>query len=93
MLTPVWKKNDRKASVLIITFSAIVFLIIASLSRIKLNIKVDFDIHIFAKVNAIINSIVAILLLAALIAVKSKKYEVHKKMMLTAMVLSVLFLI
>ncbi len=93
MLTPVWKKNDRKASVLIITFSIIVFAAILLLSRIKLEANFGFDIHLFAKANAIINSIVAILLVTALIAVKNKKYEAHKKFMLAAMLLSILFLV
>jgi putative membrane protein len=92
-LPPAWKKNDKKAKWLIITFSIIVFLVISSLSRVKLDINAGFDVHIFAKANAIINSIVAILLLAGLIAVKAKKYIVHKRIMLTAMGLSVLFLV
>lgn len=93
MLIPVWKKNDRKASVLIIVFSIIVFAAIILLSRVKLEVNLGFDTHLFAKANAIINSIVAILLITALVAVKNKKYEVHKKLMLTAMLLSILFLI
>ena len=43
--------------------------------------------------NAIINSIVGVLLVAALIAVKAKKFYLHKKLMLTAIVLSLLFLL
>ena len=93
MLDPVWKKNDRKASALIITFSIIVFASIILLSRVKLNVDLGFDVHLFAMANAIINSVVALLLIAALIAVKNRKYEAHKKLMLTAMLLSILFLI
>ena len=93
MLDPVWEKNDRKASVLIITFSIIVFAAIILLSRVKLNVDLGFDVHLFAMANAIINSAVALLLIAALIAVKNRKYEAHKKLMLTAMLLSILFLI
>ena len=93
MLNPVWKKNDQKASVLIIAFSIVVFAAIILLSRVKLNIDPGFDVHLFAMANAFINSIVALLLIAALIAVKNKKYEAHKKLMLTAMLLSILFLI
>jgi putative membrane protein len=93
MLQPVLKKNDRKARNLIIGFSVIVFLLITALGRVQLNVDLGFDVHLFAKANAIINSCVAILLVAALIAVKNKKYELHKKMMLAAMVLSILFLL
>ena len=88
-----WKKNDRKASVLIILFSAVVFVAVSALGRITLNVNLGFDVHLFAKANAIINSIVAVLLLSGLIAVKSKRYFLHKRIMLTSMALSILFLI
>lgn len=93
MLPAAWKKNDKKASVLILVFSVIVFTAVVALSRVKLNADLGFDIHIFARINAIINSIVSVLLVAALLAVKSKRYTQHKKLMLTAMFLSVLFLV
>ena len=93
MLQAAWKKNDKKARILIFTFSAIVFAAIILLSRITLNVNLGFDVHLFAKANAIINSLVAILLIAALITVKNKKYILHKKMMLAAMLLSILFLV
>ncbi len=93
MLQAAWEKNDKKARVLIFTFSTIVFAAIILLSRITLNVNLGFDVHLFAKANAIINSLVAILLIAALITVKNKKYVLHKKMMLAAMLLSILFLV
>ena len=90
---PVLKKDDRQARILIWLVSIIMFIGIAFLSGAKLNIPINFDPHIFAAFNAVINSIVAILLVLALIAVKSKKYVLHKRIMLTAIILSVLFLI
>jgi putative membrane protein len=90
---PVIKKNDRQARILIWSVSIIAFLGIAFLSGAKLNIRVNFDPHIFAAFNAVINSIVAVLLVLALIAVNSKRYVLHKRIMLTAIILSVLFLI
>jgi putative membrane protein len=93
MLQAVWKKNDKKARIIIILFSAVVFAAVMLLSRVKLNVNLGFDIHLFAKVNAIINSCVAVLLVIALIAVKSKNYTLHRNLMMTAMLLSVLFLI
>ena len=93
MLTPVLRKNDRKAYWLIISFSIIVFIAIILLSKVKLDVKLGFDVHFFALINAMINSWVTVLLIMALIAVKRKKYAVHKKLMLVAMVLSILFLI
>ena len=93
MLTPVLKKNDRKASWLIIVFSVIVFSAVVLLSKVKLEGDLGFDVHLFAMINALINSCVTILLVLALLAVKRKKYETHRNLMLTAMVLSVLFLV
>jgi len=90
---PVLKKDDRNARIFIWIVSLVVFIGIAFLSGTKLDIKINFDPHIFATLNAIINSCVAVLLIAELIAVKSKKYLLHKKIMITAIVLSVLFLI
>ncbi len=95
MLTPVFKKNDKKARLLILTVSFAVFALVAFLSRVNLKGKVDlgFDVHVFALFNAIVNSLVTILLIAALLAVKAKRYVAHKNMMLLAIVLSVLFLL
>ena len=93
MLPPVWKKNDRKAKILVWLFSAVVFIAVTALSRVKVEANLGFDLHLFAKLNAIINSIVAVLLVIALIQVKNKKYIAHKRLMLTAMVLSIIFLV
>jgi putative membrane protein len=63
------------------------------LSKFKLDVDLGFDVHLFATANAVINSIIAVLLVAALIAVKNGNYQMHKKMMMAALVLSVLFLV
>src|SRR4051812_15859267 len=87
------KKNDKKARTIIFIFSAVVFIAVSALGKYKLNVDVGFDEHIFAKVNAIINSIVAVLLVAGLTAARQRKYITHRNIMLTAMGLSVLFLL
>ncbi|MBL7719197.1 MAG: DUF420 domain-containing protein [Flavipsychrobacter sp.] len=93
MLTPSFKKNDKRARLLIYTFSVVVFLVVASLSRVHLQVDLGFDPHVFALANAVINSVVSILLVWALIAIKQKNYETHKRLMMWAMVLSILFLV
>ncbi len=93
MLNPSWTKNDKKANILIYTFSVIVFAVVVALGRIQLKVNLGFDVHVFALINAVINSVVAVLLVIALVAVKRGRYVLHKKIMLTAMVLSILFLI
>ncbi len=93
MLNPLLKKNDRKAKLLIYSFSVIVFLLIAALGRTKLNVDLGFDVHVFATINAVINSIVTVLLVVALVAVRKGNYVLHKNIMMAAMALSVLFLL
>lgn len=90
---PVLTPNDKKAKGLIWAVSVVIFLVIVSLSRIKIDWHPGFDPHIFALVNAIVNSLVAITLIWALIAVKGKKFELHKKLMSMAIALSVIFLL
>ena len=93
MLNAVIRKNDRFAKSLILVVSFVVFIAIVILSRVKVNVQLGFDVHLFARINAMINSTVTILLIAGLIAVKKKKYHLHKRIMLTAIILSVLFLV
>ncbi|MDP4283322.1 MAG: DUF420 domain-containing protein [Bacteroidota bacterium] len=90
---PVLKQNDRNAKRLIWSASVIVFIAVAFLTRVKLNINLGFSPNVFAMFNAIVNSIVALLLVAALLAVKSKRYVLHKNIMLAAITLSVFFLL
>jgi putative membrane protein len=93
MLPAVWKKNDKKARILIFGFSIVIFAAVMALSRVHLKVDLGFDVHIFATINAGINSAVAILLIIALVAVKRKSYILHRNLMMTAMILSILFLI
>lgn len=90
---PVFKSYHKSAGILIWIFSIVAFIAIAFLSGVKANTSLSFNPHVFATFNAIVNSCVIILLIAALIAVKSKRFLLHKKIMLTAIILSVLFLI
>ncbi|MBS1627926.1 MAG: DUF420 domain-containing protein [Bacteroidetes bacterium] len=93
MLPASLKKNDRKAKWIIAIFSIVVFMVIIILSRVKIQVNLGFNVHVFAAINAGINSVVSIVLVAALIAVKTRKYLLHKKLMTTALILSVIFLI
>ncbi len=93
MLTPLLAKNDRKAQIIIGTVSVIVFVAVIVLGKLTLAVDLPFNPRVFATINAYINTTVAILLLAALLAVKQKKYTLHRNIMLVAIVLSVLFLL
>jgi len=88
------KKNDKLAKTLIYLLSAVVFLVVVSLRYLKFtNVDLGFDVHLLAKANALINGTVSVLLVAALVAVKTKNFELHKKLMKGAIYLSVIFLV
>jgi putative membrane protein len=95
MLAPVLKKNDKTATLLIITVSFVVFGAVVFLTNFKplQGLNIGFNVHDLALFNAVINGTVSVLLVWALMAVKNKNYILHKRLMLTAIVLSVLFLV
>ena len=93
MLPPLLAKNDSQAKWLISILSFVIFTAIVILSRVKIDVDPGFDIHVFALVNACINSCVSILLVVGLVAIKKRRFVLHKKLMLSAMILSVAFLL
>ena len=93
MLKPSMVKNDKIAKILIWTISIVVFVVVAILSKFKLNFNPGFNVHLFATFNAINNFLVTLLLLSGLTAINFKKYVLHKNIMLCAIILSVFFLV
>ncbi len=87
------QKNDTIARWTIFSFSFVVFVAISFLGRFQLQVDLPFDEHLFAKANAVINSIVALLLLTGLYLAKNRDFDNHKIVMLSAMALSILFLV
>lgn len=86
-------KNDKKARVLILSFSAVVFVLVTALERVTLDVDLGFNPRIFSLASATVNSIVALLLVAGLVTAKQGSYTAHRKIMITAILLSVLFLV
>ena len=86
-------KNDKKARTWIFLVSIIIFTAVVILGRVKLDVDLGFDEHVFATINAVINTIVSILLVCGLITAKQGSYTTHKYIMLLSIALSVLFLI
>jgi putative membrane protein len=95
MLTPLLKKNDKQAKVLIWVVSFVVFGAVAFLVNIKLfkGINLGFNVHYLALFNAVVNGTVSILLVWGMVAIKNKNYLQHRNVMMTAIVLSSLFLL
>lgn len=90
---PLIKKNDKLAYWIIGVFSLIIFLAITALAKVKVELSLGFDPHVFAKLNAYINFSVSCLLPLGIYFAKTKKYVLHKRIMLSAILLSSVFLI
>lgn len=95
MLQPVLQQNDKKAKRIIIIVSFIVFAAVTVLGKYNLAGRdiLPFNPRIFATLNAYINAMVAVLLVAGLLTVKNQRLALHKNIMLLAMFLSILFLV
>jgi putative membrane protein len=94
-LKPLFTANDKLAKIIIFSVSAIVLLVVVGMGKYKplVDVEFGFDRFIFAKVNAVINTMVSILLIVGLLQVKNKKFAAHKRSMMTAIILSSLFLV
>jgi putative membrane protein len=93
MLKAIIKRNDNLASVIVVVVSAVVFAAVIILRQDMVKINPGFDAHIFARFNAAINFTVSVLLITGFILVRNRKYEAHRNVMLTSIVLSSLFLL
>ena len=93
MLKATIQKNDKAAYWFIGIVSAVVFTAVVFLSKFTLQVDLGFDPHIFAAINAGVNTIVSFLLILALLFVSNRNYVAHKNAMLGAIVMSVLFLL
>lgn len=84
--------EERPARRLIWTFSAIVLTAVVVLDRVQVPAPAGLDAHVFARINAVLNSLVSVLLLTGLFAARAGRWAVHRAAMLGAMGLSILFL-
>lgn len=73
--------------------SAFLLAAIVVLNRVQVPAPDGFDTHVFARINAGINSLVSVLLLAGLFTAKAGNWSAHRRAMLSAMVLSICFLV
>ncbi|GER66584.1 membrane protein [Weizmannia acidilactici] len=88
-------KSDKNFTALIITVSIIANIIILLLffTNIGYKGKVNFDIYILPRMNAIFNSFTFIFLISALFAIKRKNIQVHRGFILAAFTSTFLFLL
>ena len=88
-------KSNKNFTGIILTFSVIANVIILLLffSNIGYQGKVSFDLTIFPRLNAILNSFTFIFLVAALISIFRKNINAHKGFILAAFTSTLLFLV
>jgi len=71
--------------------SAVIFIIVGGMGRI--HIEIGADLSFLPQLHAILNSLVAVSLITAVIAIKRKNITLHKQAIGAAMLCSALFLI
>ena len=71
--------------------SIVIFIIVGAMGR--YHIEIDTDLSFLPMLHAILNSLVAISLITAVVAIKGKNIKLHKRAIGTAMSCSALFLI
>lgn len=85
--------NNMKYKNLIILVSILIPIVVAILYYTPVLDLKGVDLSFLPLVNAIINGTTAVLLVTAVVAIKKKNIALHKKLMLSALVLSVIFLL
>ncbi|MFT5913594.1 MAG: putative membrane protein [Flammeovirgaceae bacterium] len=93
-MSTILPKNDKKILPIIAILSVVVPLLVAILMSFPQSGKLgDLDVSFLPHLNGTLNSATAILLIAGFLAIRSKKIELHRTFMLSAFVLSSIFLI
>lgn len=89
------KQNDRTVFKIVLIVSILICLVVIILNKKIIPVPDQFPAFIYKlpMVNAFINGTCSLLLIASLWAIKNKNIELHKKLNLTAFLLSALFLV
>lgn len=88
------KENSKALKTIIISICVVVPLLVAILSFLPGSAKDwGIDTSFLPTLNAIINSLTAVLLIAALVAIKNKNITLHKNLMFASLGLGAVFLL
>ena len=85
--------TDRFYKCLIWTLSIIIFLVVLILSRLPKSSDIPSWVGILPTMNAILNGSTFIILLFSFYFIRRKKISIHRKLNITASILSVIFLL
>lgn len=89
------KQNDKTVFKIVLTVSALICVVVVVLNQKLIPVPDSFPTFIYKLplLNAFLNGTCCLLLIASLWAIKKRNIELHKKLNLTAFLLSSLFLI
>ena len=73
--------------------SAIVLALVGAMRRIKLDLPEGVDLSVLPSINAVLNSLTALVLIYAFVQIKKKNIDLHRKAIFLALGLSTVFLI
>jgi putative membrane protein len=87
--------TEKKLRIGVWIVTALVLVLVGLMRRPDLRVILPDGVHLdfLPAVHAVLNSAVAVFLIAALVAVKNRNYLRHQRFMTTAVMLSVLFLL
>jgi putative membrane protein len=87
--------NEKSLTLIVYALSLVVCLLVAFLIYFPQTLAVGGNLNVsyFPKLNAFLNGCVAVLLSAGYVAVRQRRYKTHKTFMVTAFLLSSLFLV
>jgi len=85
------KTLAKKLNIVAYILSAVVLILVGMMRRVKIPTEIDFTF--LPPINAVINTLVAVFLVAALYYIKKRDIVRHKQMIFAAIILSALFLL
>lgn len=85
--------STSKLKPIIIIASILIPVLVAILYLLPKNFEVGEEVYLLPKLNAFINGTASLILIIAFWAIKNKKVKLHRQLMVTALVLSAIFLL
>ncbi|NRB63245.1 MAG: DUF420 domain-containing protein [Saprospiraceae bacterium] len=87
------KQLERKLNIGAGVVTLLVLGLVGLMRQVKITLPHGVDLYFLAPFHAMVNGLTAIMLVVALVLIKQKKVELHRKAMVTALMLSVLFIL
>lgn len=85
--------SEKSIFRLILTFSFVIFAVVTGLSFLPRAVEIPAYAHWLPRINAILNGSASVLLMISFYCIRRKKIILHKRLNISAFVLSALFLV